>query len=636
MKLLLQTALRNTRHLFIVICALFFMMCEPISSQLEIMALGVVAQTSVDFFTLFSPERKSEEAITKEQVESQWAQIDKDGSGTITKREAMAYLSHSHNLLMRGIQWINRTFDMAGSYVTLIVVLLTISIFKAFVIFGAKFFSQLVGIRVSRDLRQSYFEHMQTLPMSFYQKHNMGALSSRIVTDASVVAQAINATITNYLKAPFLIISTFLLCLSISPELSLIILIGVPFIGIPIVVMARRIKKISKSIQKNQEGFTSVLIDFLAGIQTVKIFATEALSLKKYKEQNDRMAHLEEKSSLYSSVARPILHLIGGLFLAGIILYGVVVLGLTIADLIVFCGFLIQFYEPIKRFGEENIHIQRGVVAAERMFEVLNLKPEIQDSPHAVPFQGTFETLGFEDVWFKYENEWVLKGVSFSVKKGETLALVGPTGSGKSTTVLLIPRLWEVQKGRITINGKPLADYKQKSLREQIAFVPQKPFLFLDSIRENISFGTDYSDEEIKHAARLAYADEFIDRLPKGYEMAVAEGGKNLSGGQQQRLAIARALLKKAQLLIMDEATSSLDAMSENRIKMAMHEMKRRGMTQIVIAHRLSTIEDADRIVYLEKGEKIAEGSRDELLATCPGFKTMWEMMQLPAIKEES
>ncbi len=635
MKLLLKTALKSTRHLYIVLCALFFMICDPISAQLEIMALGVVAQTSVDFFTLFSPDHKASEVVTKEQVASGWDLIDKEGKGAITKKEAMEHLSSSHNILMKLIQKINKAYNMSGSYQTLVIVLLSISLFKAIVIFGGKFFTQLVSIRVSRDLRQSYFEHMQTLPMSFYQQHNIGALSSRIVTDASLVASAINATITNYLRAPFLIISTFLLCLSISVELSLIVLIGIPFVGIPIVMLTRRVKRISRSIQKNQEGFTSVLIDFLAGIQTVKIFATEALSLRKYREQNEKMAVLEEKSSLYSSIARPILHFIGGLFLASIIMYGVVVLGLTIPDLIVFCGFLIQFYEPIKRFGEENLQIQRGVVAAERMYEVLNLEPEVQDAVDAEPFEGVLDELAFEDVWFKYENDWVLKGVSFSLKKGQTLAIVGPTGSGKSTSALLIPRLWDVQKGRITLNGKPLNAFKQKTIREQIAFVPQKPFLFLDTIKENISFGGDYSDSEIKKAISLAYADEFIENLPNGYDMPVAETGKNLSGGQQQRIAIARALLKKAQLLIMDEATSSLDAISENHIKMAMNQMKKLGMTQIIIAHRLSTIEDADKIIYLEKGVKIAEGTRQELLANCPGFKAMWDMMKLSSYDED-
>ena len=630
MKLLLKTALRSKGHFLIIMATLCFMILEPISSQLEILALGVVSQTSIDFFTLFSPTKQPLNSISKTDIDEQWPKIDKNNSGVITKKQALDHLSHSRNFLQRIIHG----FNLGSSYMALIIALLVIAVFKACVIFGSKYFTQLVSIRVSRDLRQTYFEHMQTLPMSFYQKHNIGALSSRIAADASVVAQAINAAMTNYLKAPFLIISTFALCVTISLKLSLIIFFGIPLVGIPIVVMARRIKRISKQIQKNQEGFTSVLIDFLAGIQTVKIFATEALSLRKYKEQNDRMAYLEEKSGFYSSLARPILHLIGGLFLVGIILYGVVVLGLSIPELIVFCGLLIQFYEPIKRFGEENVNIQRGVVAAERMFEVLNLEPEIQDSPNAVPLKEDFEELAFEDVWFKYENDWILKGVSFSVKKGETLAIVGPTGSGKSTLVLLIPRLWDIQKGRILINGRSLQDYKQKSVREQIAFVPQKPFLFLDTVKENINFGSSYPDDAIKKAARLAYADEFIDRLPQGYDTPLAETGKNLSGGQQQRLAIARALLKKAQLLIMDEATSSLDALSENRIKMAMHEMKNLGMTQIVIAHRLSTIEDADKIIYLERGQKIAEGPREVLLETCPGFKAMWEMMKLPGDRE--
>ena len=629
MKLLLRMALRSKRHLYIVLCALFFMICDPISAQLEIMALGVVAQTSVDFFTLFSPENKPTELVTKEQVASGWDLIDKEGKGAITKKDAMEHLSSSHNLLMKLIQKINRAYNMAGSYQTLIIVILSISFFKALVIFGGKFFAQLLSIRVSRDLRQSYFEHMQILPMSFYQQHNIGALSSRIVTDASLVAASINAMISNYLRAPFLIISTFLLCLSISVELSLIVLIGIPFVGIPIVMLTRRVKRISRSIQKNQEVFTSLLIDFLAGIQTVKIFATEALSLRKYREQNEKMTILEEKSSLYSSIARPILHFIGGLFLASIIIYGVVVLGLTIPDLIVFCGFLIQFYEPIKRFGEENLQIQRGIVAAERMHEVLNIQLEVQDQINAKPFEGVLDEITFEDVWFKYENSWILKGISFSLKKGQTLAIVWPTGSGKSTLALLIPRLWDVQKGQITLNGKSLKDYTQKTIREQIAFVPQKPYLFLDTIKENISFGSDYSEMEIRKAISLAYADEFINNMPKGYDQHVAEAGKNLSGGQQQRIAIARALLKKAQLLIMDEATSSLDAISENHIKIALKQMKELGMTQIIIAHRLSTIESADKIIYLEKGEKIAEGTREELLETCQGFKAMWDMMKL-------
>ena len=238
-------------------------------------------------------------------------------------------------------------------------------------------------------------------------------------------------------------------------------------------------------------------------------------------------------------------------------------------------------------------------------------------------FENSIE---FDHVWFAYQGEWVLKDVSFNIKKGQTVAIVGPTGAGKSTIVQLLPRLYEVQQGEIRIDGKPLKMYKQKSLREQIAFVSQKPFLFYDTVGANIAFGRNFSREEIEGAARRAYADEFICRLPQKYDTLLAEAGQNLSGGQQQRLAIARALVKNAPILILDEATSALDALSENRIKKAILSLHGE-VTQILIAHRLATIEHADKIIYLERGQKIAEGTREELLQTCEEFKLMWEAL---------
>jgi ABC-type multidrug transport system fused ATPase/permease subunit len=229
-------------------------------------------------------------------------------------------------------------------------------------------------------------------------------------------------------------------------------------------------------------------------------------------------------------------------------------------------------------------------------------------------------------VSFRYGSEWILKNLSFTVAKGETVAIVGPTGAGKSTIVQLIPRLYDVQEGDIRIDGVSIKNYTQHSLRENIAFVPQRPFLFLDTIEANIAFGRPFSFQEVVEAAKKAHADEFIGRLPEGYQSYLSETGKNLSGGQQQRLAIARALVKKAPILIMDEATSSLDTVSENYIKASIKEL-RGQMTQIIIAHRLSTIEDADKIIYLEEGRKIAEGKKEEILKTCSGFKKMWEAM---------
>lgn len=629
MKLLIHTVLQNRKHYLLMLFTLASMLAMTIGSQLEMFSLGVLTSSGADFFKLFAD--KGADSVSLSQVQEKWATIDPSGTFAITKKAANDFLASGSdpNILNYFIQKIDNFFDLSNSIPVLVAVLLSISIFKAFAIFGSKFFAQVVSIRVSRDLRQRYFEYIQTLPMSFYQKHNLGSLSSRVVGDASVVANSINSALMNYIQTPFLFISNFSLCLYISWQLSLIIFFGLPVLIAPIVFLAKKIKRVSRHMQRNQEGFASILLDFLAGVQTVKIFSMEPFSIKKYKQQNDEMAVLEEKSARYNSYTRPILHTAGGLFLAIVLFCGVYMLHMNISTLIVFCGLLFQLYEPIKKFGEENSHIQRGVVAAERMFEVLNLRSDIQDHPHAIEFDGNFESIEFEDVWFRYENEWVLKGVSFTIEKGETFAIVGPTGSGKSTIVQLLPRLYEVQKGTIRINGLPLAAYTQKSLRESMAFVSQRPFLFLDTIRENIAFGQPFSDEEIQNASKQAHADEFIDLLPAKYNTVLAEAGKNFSGGQQQRLAIARALVKKAPILIMDEATSALDAISENRIKLAIKELKG-SVTQIIIAHRLSTIEDADKIIYLDRGEKTAEGSKEELLKSCPSFKTMWELMYTP------
>jgi ABC-type multidrug transport system fused ATPase/permease subunit len=402
-----------------------------------------------------------------------------------------------------------------------------------------------------------------------------------------------------------------------------------------VIFLTKQVKRITRQIQKNQETFTSVLLDFIAGIQTVKVFAMEAFSLRKYKEQNDQMAVLESKSAKYGLLTRPLLHLIATGCLAVVVLFGLYTLHMTVGQLLMFCGLLHLFYEPVKKFAEENANIQKGVVAAERMFEVLHLKPQIQDHDGAICLSGFKNIIEFDKVWFKYRDDWVIKDLSFTVKKGEIIALVGSTGSGKSTIVQLLPRLYEVQKGEIRIDGVPISALTQKSLREQIAFVPQRPFLFFDTVAENIAFGRSFSREEITDAALKAYAHEFIVDLPKQYDTLLAEMGKTLSGGQQQRLAIARALVKKAPILIMDEATSSLDAISENRIKQALRELQGE-VTQILIAHRLSTIEHADKIIFLDRGRKLAEGSIDQLLSTCPAFRYLWESYRHTEVDQKS
>lgn len=632
MNKLFKIAFSNLKHRFLIILTIIFMVLLTFSSQLEMFAVGVLTKKGPDFFELFAPTENgvlvNKEAISREEMLERWSQLDKDNKGYVTTADAEYFIKHSQSksFFERLFNKVNSIFGISDNFNNLAFFLVFVALFKATSLFIHRYSTKLLAIRISRDLRQSYFEHIQALPMEFYQQYNMGSLSSRVVGDAVQIAEAVDACLTNYLQTPFAMLTTISLCFMISWKLSLIIFVGFPLLILPIAFLARRVKRVSKQIQQNQERFASVLLDFLAGIQTVKVFAMEDFSLKKYREQNDRMATLEQKNARYDLSTRPVVHTIAMFFVALALIYGLYVLKLSVSEVFVFCGFLYLFYEPVKKFAEENSRIQRGVAAAERLFEVMDLKPQIQDNEEALDVDQFNSLIEFDNVWFKYKDDWILKGLSFTVKKGETVAIVGPTGAGKSTIVQLLPRLFDVQKGEIRINGTPIKSFTQKSLRNLIGFVPQRPFLFLDTVAQNISYGRKFTPEQIQEAARKAHAEEFITKLAQGYQTELSETGKNLSGGQQQRLAIARALVKNAPILVMDEATSSLDTVSEHHIKTAIQQL-RGQITQIIIAHRLSTIEDADKIIYLEKGEKIAEGTRDELLKSCDGFRQMWEMM---------
>lgn len=627
MKLLLKAALLNRRHYFLLLFTLFAMVFLTCASQMEMFALGIIAKTGPDIFSLFSKKGEKVQELSLNDIETKWSAV-AGSDGILTQDKANAYLisNGDPNLVQRINIFIEEHFSVSEHLSHLVLILVGIALFKAISLFITRYCTQLVAIRVSRDLRMHYFEHIQTLPLSFYQEQNVGALSSRVMGDAGSVASSINSMLINYIQTPFALISTLLACFYISWKLSLAIFIGFPLVLIPMIAIARRIKTIAKQMQRNQEGFAAVLIDFLSGILTVKVFAMEDFSLRKYREHNNKMAKLEERSARYGLASRPILHTVSSLFFAFVILGGLYVFHVGPSELLVFAGLLYIFYEPIKKFAEENNHILRGVASAERMYEVLNMAPQIVDESDASPLTSFKNEITFENVSFRYKDEWVLQNLSFTVKKGETVAIVGPTGAGKSTIVQLLPRLYDVDSGQILIDGHPLKSYTLKSIRENISFIPQRPFLFLDTVKENISFGRPFSDDEVQCAARRAHAEEFIVELPKKYNEMLAEGGKNLSGGQQQRLAIARALVKQAPILVMDEATSSLDSISEAKIKDAISELHG-SVTQIIIAHRLSTIEHADKIIFLDRGQKIAEGNKQTLLETCPHFRHMWEIM---------
>lgn len=632
MKLLLKALLRYKQHLPLLICSFLSIVGLTIASQAEIFSLGVVVNSGPDAFLLFGDSSSQSAKIpqlSKQQVLERWEEISHNGE-TISLAEANAYIACKHKkneaITKKLGVYISRYIDLSCLH-HLALFLVCVALFKSVSLFLQRFLSQLVAIRVSCGLRKDYFSALQKLPMSFFHAHDIGNLSNRVITDSSNIAQAINSLVVNYIQAPLTVLISLMVCISISWKFSLLLCFTFPVLIMPIVIIAKKIKTLAKRIQTNQDRFAAILLDFLSGILTVKVFRTETFAFNKYSQQNDQIARLEEKSSALSLIPRPLLHTIASLFFAFVIIIGLYTFHIPPEELLVFCGLLYLIYEPIKKFADENSNIMRGCAAAERFYEVLSHPLKQNTSVGKVQFHGLQNQIEFRNVSFGYheEDSYILNNINFSLKKGEAIGIVGPTGSGKSTIAKLLVRLYDVSRGEILLDSIPIQDYSQDSLRDHVACVLQTPFLFYDSVWNNLTCGQSFSEEQVCLALKQAHAYDFVQALPNGIHTVLEESGKNLSGGQQQRLVIARALLKKASILILDEATSALDAISENYIKDVIGSLKG-CTTQIIIAHKLSTLEYVDRVIYLEHGQKVAEGTKDQLLETCPSFLKMWEL----------
>ncbi|PCI78170.1 ABC transporter ATP-binding protein [Candidatus Aerophobetes bacterium] len=625
MRLLVKAAIRQKKSLALMFITSLSLIGLTVASQLEIISFGVIANKGVDFFQLFSPAGAKDLGVDQSQIDVIFPEIGKNSQGEVTPETAEEYMHKNSrlNALQKAIYFIKKNYLFGKSFSFFILFLLCVALFKSIFLFISRYATQKMSIKISRDLRNEYFEHIQKLSLSFYHEYKIGSLSSRVAGDAHQIAKSLYTMMENYIHAPFTLISTFLVCIFMSWQLSLIVFVALPLIFVPITLINRKVKKITRQLQGKQESFSTVLIDFLSGIQTIKVFAMEAFAVKKYKEHNEAMAKLEMKTAKYDLLTRPLLHMVTTLCLSMVLIGGLYVFNMQLAELIIFVGLLYQFYEPVKKFAEKNVEIQKGVVAAERLYQVLDIMPKITDSKDAHVLKGSCNTIAFNNVSFRYKERWVLEGLSFSVSKGESIAVLGSTGVGKSTVASLLTRLYDTSSGSITIDKKDIRDIKQASLREHIAFVSQKPFLFLDTVAANIAFGRPFSRSEIIEAAKKAQAHDFIMNLPQGYDTPVDETGKNLSGGQQQRLSIARALVKKAPILILDEATSSLDSISEGKIKEALMNLGDH-VIQFIIAHRLSTVEHASKILFLEDSKTYFIGTKDELMQKSPQFKKMW------------
>jgi len=475
-----------------------------------------------------------------------------------------------------------------------------------------------VGQNIVRQLRDGLYERIQDLPISFFQREKTGVLMSRVTNDVNVIKNMVSSVVTGSLRDIFTIIGLVSVIFYLDWEMALFAIIILPVAFLPIVVLGRKVRKVTTGSQMAMADLTSSLHETFIGNKIVKAFGMEEYEKKRFSGKNRKLFKLEMKKVRFQALSSPIMEIIGGIGAGIVIWYGgskVIAGTITAGTFFSFMTAVLMFYAPVKKLSRLNITIQQGLAGADRVFDILEIKSDIQESANPVALRRGHHRVTLRDVYFKYDDIMVLKNINIDVRAGEIIALVGMSGGGKTSLVNLIPRFFDASEGAIFVDDVDIRDISIASLRGQIAIVTQEPILFNDTVRNNIAYGNhNASDEDIENAARAAYAYEFIKNFPDGFDTSIGELGGRLSGGEKQRICIARALLKDAPILILDEATSSLDTESETLVQKALENLME-GRTTFVIAHRLSTVSYAHRIIVVVDGEIVEEGNQKKLLA---------------------
>ncbi|WP_396146464.1 ABC transporter ATP-binding protein [Flavobacterium sp.] len=546
----------------------------------------------------------------------------KEESGVIKKPDYRGFLHIKSYLEDYLGYFINSSKVESGiGYTLTILVAMVISTFllKNLANYFAMVFGTIFKNGTGRDLRNAMFQKAIDLPLAFYSKNRKGDMVARVTGDVGEVQSAYLGLLDMIIKEPLTIIFTIIMMFSISTKLTMFVFIFIPISGYIISVIGKRLKKQSTRAQQESGISYSILDETLSGLKIVKGFNAEDIFKNKFYASSTRSYQLANKISNRQNLASPISEFLGIMVIAILLWYGgkMVLIDKTLfaSAFIAYMGLAYNVLTPAKAISKASYDIKRGNAAAERVLEILEREIEIKDKKNAIEKSSFEKEVTVENINFSYGDENVLKQFSITIPKGKTVALVGQSGSGKSTIANLLTRFYDVQDGAIKIDGLDLKDMKIKSLRNLIGLVTQDSILFNDTIKENIKLGKpDATDNEIIEALIVANAYEFVNDLPNGINTNIGDAGNRLSGGQKQRLNIARAVLKNPPIMILDEATSALDTESEKFVQVALENMMQ-NRTSIVIAHRLSTIQKADKIVVMHRGEIVEQGTHEELLA---------------------
>jgi len=509
--------------------------------------------------------------------------------------------------------------DNQKALLIVIILVITLFLFKNIFNYLAMYFITFLRNGVLKDIRNELYDKTINLPLAYFSEKRKGDIMARIGSDVLEIQYSFLSILELLFREPLTILFTIIFMLTISVKLTIFVFVFIPVSGLLISFIGKSLKKKSDKVQKEQGYFLSLLEETLGGLRIIKGFNAESIFNQKFQESTSRFNKYSNSLLNRSNLAKPTSEFLGIIVIAILLFYGGSMVlsegSLEGSSFIAYMGLAYNILTPAKAISKASYNIKQGNAAAERVLEIIESKNPLTDKENAIEKKSFDTDILFENISFKYENEYILKNFTLKIPKGKTVALVGQSGSGKSTLANLITRFYDINSGKILIDGLDIRDLTKKSLRHQMGIVTQDAILFNDTVKNNILLGCKgATDEQVIEALKIANAFEFVENLPQGMDTNIGDSGNKLSGGQKQRLSIARAVLKNPPILILDEATSALDTESEQLVQMALeHLMENR--TSLVIAHRLSTIQKADNIVVMQKGAIVEQGKHEELLA---------------------